>query len=212
MIKVILIDDHTIIRIGLKKIFDNYPDFQIIGDFGLPLPTIQKLNDLQPDIILCDIAMPNVNGFEYIKKIKQQYPQLKIAVLTMYKEESYISQAIQVGVDGYFHKDVSEQNLTEGIQKICSGEKYYSQEISQVVINRLLNKSGEYTINPVDLLSPREIEVIRLLYDGLNNREIAEKLFISPKTVDNHRANILQKLDLKNNVQLVKFAIEHKLV
>jgi DNA-binding NarL/FixJ family response regulator len=212
MIKILLVDDHTIFRIGLIKIIQKYSDFQVIFDTDNAQLALEKIDSLKPDILLTDIQLPDIQGVDLIKMARRSFPALKTAVLSMFKDADQIVAAIEAGSNGYFSKEVIEQNLIEGLRKIKNGETYYSPEVSQEVIQALIHRQDKNQNNHLNLLTDREIEVIKLICEGLNNHEISAKLYISPKTFDNHRANILRKLKLKNNVQLCKFALDNKIV
>lgn len=212
MVKILLVDDHTIFRVGLIKIIQKYTDFQIIFDTDSAKVALEKIKSLKPDILLTDIQLPDIQGIDLIKTAKKTFPTLKVVALSMYKEVDQIVATIEAGANGYFSKEVTEENLIDGLRKIQNGEIYYSPEVSQGVIQALVNRQTKNQSNNIDLLTEREIEVIKLICEGLSNHEIAAKLYISPKTFDNHRANILKKLKLKNNVQLCKFALENKLI
>lgn len=212
MIKIFILEDHPIVRIGLRKIIANYNDLNVIGDFENTGAILDELERTQPDLILVDISLPDISGLDFIIKVKKIYSQIKMAVLTVYNQEKYILNAIEAGADGYFHKSVTEQDLIEGIRKIHNNQNYYSPDISQVVVNYLLHKKTGIAQNKEQNLTIREKEVLILIAEGYTHKEIAIKFFISPKTIDNHRANILKKLKLRNNAQLTKFAIDQRLI
>lgn len=208
MITLYLIDDHALVRLGLKKILSRFNEIKILSDFSSAAEALEQLDNVKPDLVLCDISLPEMDGIEFTKKAKAKHPDLKVIMLSSHKEEFYVLKAVEAKADGFLHKDVLENELIEAIQRVNQGGNFYSQDISQIIINSFVN--GDKPSIPQ--LSAREKEVLHFLVEGLSNKEIADKLFISSKTVDNHRANILKKLNLKNNVQLVRFALEHKLV
>jgi DNA-binding NarL/FixJ family response regulator len=208
MITLYLIDDHALVRLGLKKILSRFDQIKILSDFSSAAEALKQLDSVKPDLVLCDISLPEMDGIEFTKKAKAKHPDLKVIMLSSHKEEFYVLKAVEAKADGFLHKDVLENELIEAIQRVNQGGNFYSQDISQIIINSFVN--GDKPSIPQ--LSAREKEVLHFLVEGLSNKEIADKLFISSKTVDNHRANILKKLNLKNNVQLVRFALEHKLV
>lgn len=212
MITFYIIEDHTIVRQGLKQLLAKYTEMKVLAEFGTPDNIMTSLAKQRPDIVLCDINLPGMDGLALTEKIKQKYPDQKIIILTMHQKEFYVLKAFDAGADGYFHKDTEESELIMGIKKINNGQKYFCQSVSQILINRLLdtkNSSGK-TLLPT--LTFREKEVLEQVVAGLGNREIGDKLCISTRTVENHRANILRKFGLKNTVELVKFAIENSLV
>ncbi|WP_299463770.1 response regulator transcription factor [uncultured Microscilla sp.] len=208
MITLYLIDDHALVRLGLKKILSRFDEIKILSDFSSAAEALEQLDNVKPDLVLCDISLPEMDGIEFTKKAKSKHPDLKVIMLSSHKEEFYVLKAVEAKADGFLHKDVLENELIEAIKRVNQGGNFYSQDISQIIINSFVN--GDKPSIPQ--LSAREKEVLHFLVEGLSNKEIADKLFISSKTVDNHRANILKKLNLKNNVQLVRFALEHKLV
>lgn len=208
MITLYLIDDHALVRLGLKKILSRFDQIKILSDFSSAAEALKQLDNVKPDLVLCDISLPEMDGIEFTKKAKAKHPDLKVIMLSSHKEEFYVLKAVEAKADGFLHKDVLENELIEAIQRVNQGGNFYSQDISQIIINSFVN--GDKPSIPQ--LSAREKEVLHFLVEGLSNKEIADKLFISSKTEDNHRANILKKLNLKNNVQLVRFALEHKLV
>ncbi|EAY31454.1 response regulator [Microscilla marina] len=213
MITFYIVEDHTIVRQGLKQLLAKYAEMKVLAEFGVPDQIMDNLaKGERPDIVLCDINLPGMDGLALTEKIKQKYPDQKIIILTMHQKEFYVLKAFDAGADGYFHKDTEESELIMGIKKIYNGQKYFCQSVSQILINRLLdtkNSSGK-TLLPT--LTFREKEVLEQVVAGLGNREIGDKLCISTRTVENHRANILRKFGLKNTVELVKFAIENSLV
>ncbi|WP_299464395.1 response regulator transcription factor [uncultured Microscilla sp.] len=213
MITFYIVEDHTIVRQGLKQLLAKYAEMKVLAEFGVPDQIMDNLaKGERPDIVLCDINLPGMDGLALTEKIKQKYPDQKVIILTMHQKEFYVLKAFDAGADGYFHKDTEESELIMGIKKIYNGQKYFCQSVSQILINRLLdtkNSSGK-TLLPT--LTFREKEVLEQVVAGLGNREIGDKLCISTRTVENHRANILRKFGLKNTVELVKFAIENSLV
>lgn len=212
MINLVLIDDHAILREGLKQLISNNADMHMLWEGSSAKELLQVLSKQKRkiDILLCDINLENENGIELTYRVKQLYPMIKVIILTMHKEEFYVLKAIEASADGYLHKDILEKELIEGIKRVHAGEKYYSQSISQVVINKLMyRQTGK---NGLPSLTSRESEILALIVKGNNNREISKALHISVRTVGNHRANILRKFGLKNTAELVRFAIEHQLL
>lgn len=213
MITFYIIEDHTIVRQGLKQLLAKYADMQVLAEFGSPEGIMDTLaKEERPDIILCDINLPEMDGLALTEKIKQKYPDQKVIILTMHQKEFYVLKAFDAGADGYFHKDTEESELVMGIKKIHNGQKYFCQSVSQILINRLLDTKNSTDKTLLPTLTFREKEVLEQVVAGLGNREIGDKLCISTRTVENHRANILRKFGLKNTVELVKFAIENALV
>ncbi len=210
MIKVFVIEDHRLIRWGLKKLLSAESGMEIVAEFADTALVLQEIPNYNPHVIICDINLPGTNGITLTQRIKAQFPQIKVVILTMYKERSYILRAVEAGVDGYLHKDVFEREVIEGIKQVVDGNRYFSREVSNVIIHQLY-QNDESNVSP-EVISPREKEVLTLITRGYRNREIADKLFLSIKTVDKHRANLIQKLKVRNTADLVRYAVQHQLV
>ncbi len=213
-IKIILADDHQLFRDGIKSLlsYENY--IEIIGEVANGNDLLKFLEKKTPNIIICDISMPEKNGIEVSKIISEKYPQVNVLILSMYINKEYIIDAIEAGVKGYLPKDTSREELLEAIKKISDGKDYFVKEIAQIALRNYIEKSNEKrNLNlPKDILTDRELEVVRLVAEGFMNKEIADKLNISIRTVDNHKAHILQKLNLKSSIDIVKYAIKNELI
>lgn len=209
MIKVFLVDDHRLLRSGLKKFVATQEGMEVVAEFSQAQEVLSEIPRYNPQVVICDINLPDENGIDLTLQIKERYPAVKVIILSMHKSRSYILEAVKAKVDGYLHKDIFEKELTEAILKVCRGEKYFSKEISQVIIDNLYQQEEEAML--FDLTS-RESEVLKFITDGYTNREIADKLFISTKTVDKHRANLLHKLNARNTAELVKYAVQKNLI
>ncbi len=205
MIKLILADDHKLFREGLRSILEDASDIQIIDEVANGIALIRSLREHKPDVIILDISMPDISGIEASRLILKEYPCMKILILSMHREESFIRSAIEAGAMGYLPKETDHNELIEAIRIIHEGGNYYNKDISNKLINSYLNKEKQS-------LTPRETEIVGLVCEGITNKEIADKLSISVRTVDCHKNNILQKLDLRSTVDLVKYAIKHQLI
>ncbi len=205
MIKLILADDHKLFREGVRSILESSEDFEIIDEVANGRALISSLREKETDVIILDISMPGLSGIEATRLIKKEYPCLKILILSMHSEESFIRSAIEAGASGYLPKEIDHNELIEAIHIIHEGGNYYSKDISNKLINSYLNKEKQN-------LTPREKEIVALVCDGLTNKEIADRLSISVRTVDCHKNNILQKLGLRSSVDLVKYAIKNQLI
>lgn len=219
MIKVLLVDDHKIIRDGLKAILMGSSNVNIVGECNNGQEALQYLEENQPDVIMMDINMPVMNGIEASKIIVEKYPNVKILALTMHQEESYISKILGEGVHGYILKNSGRKDLVNAIQKVHEGGTYFSEEVSSIMMNKYMKgTSGSTKSSPranlitIEDLTRREIEILQLIVEEFTNVEIGERLFISPRTVDTHRRNLLQKIGVKNTAGLVKYAIQNNLV
>ncbi|MDX2303059.1 MAG: response regulator transcription factor [Microscillaceae bacterium] len=210
MIKIFLVDDHRLIRTGLKKLIAQKEGMEVVAEFSLANQVISEIPRYNPDIVICDINLPDGDGLALSCEIKEKFPLVKVMILSMHKEKSYILRAVQANVDGYMHKDIFEQDLLDGILRVYQGDRYFSKEIAQIIINNLYGKTTDSQV--LTDLTSREKEVLKLITEGFKNREIADKLFISTKTVDKHRANLLQKLNARNTAELVKYAIQQNMV
>jgi DNA-binding NarL/FixJ family response regulator len=203
--RIVLADDHALFRQGLKGILEGTADFEIVGEAGDGLELLALLNQVQPHLVILDISMPNLRGIEAIPEIKKVCPDMKILVVTMHKDKEYLYQAISEGADGYFLKKDAGEELFSAIEKIRRGKVYVSPSLSEDLTDYWEN-IRQMTRRSV--LTNREKEVLGLIAKGKANREIADIFYISVHTVERHRANLMEKLDLKNTADLVKYAIE----
>jgi len=205
-VKLLVADDHKIFR-------QEEPDLQVVGEAADGREAVKKATELKPDVILMDIAMANLNGLEATKQIKKVLPDVKVIMLTMHKNEEYVLQSFQAGASGYILKEGAVEELVSAIRSIHQDKSVLSPSISKTLIDAYLRKmeTGK-TETPFDLLTDREREVLQLIAEGYTNREVAKSLFISVKTVEAHRAHIMQKLNIHEIAKLVKYAIQKGLV
>jgi len=210
---VVLADDHVLIRQGIRRIIQEHQGLEVIGEARDGLELLDFLKTAEPALVLLDINMPRLSGLEVSKIIKTRYPQIKILMLTMYKNQEYLHVALEAGVEGYLLKEDADTELIKAINTIRSGRNYVSALLSQELTDLLVtrNRTKRQKTQP-ELLTGREKEIVQLITIGQTNLEIAEALFISVRTVQHHRANIMRKLKLKNTVEMVRFAIHHGLV
>ena len=206
-LRLVIADDHGLFRLGLRKILEEMSDIEIVGEAEDGLELINLLNNLTPDMILLDISMPNLRGIEAISKIKTDHPGVKVLVVTMHNDKELLFKAITAGADGYFLKKEVGKELFSAIQKVRSGKVYVSPALSD-------ESSGDWDRMregfQKSLLTIREKEILNLVGQGKSNKEIAGLLFISVHTVERHRANIMQKLNLRGTADLIKYAIEKR--
>ena len=212
-IKILIADDHRLVREGIKALLESQPDIEIVGEASDGHETIKRTKELQPDIVLMDITMPNLNGLEATRTIKRKYPNTKVLILTMHLNDEYIFQSLQLGASGYLLKENAAEDLLNAIRSVQEGHSYLSPSISKAVIDaylrkRITGKGG----SAFEILTAREREILQLIAEGSTNKEIGKKLFISTKTVEAHRAHIMKKLDIHEVARLVKFAIKKGLV
>lgn len=209
MIKILLADDHNLVREGLKRIVEESPGMEVIAEASDGRQALQLIKETNPDVALIDISMPELDGLEVIRELQISHPSLPIIVLTMHEEEQYIIRAIEAGAMGYITKRSVSEQLVKAIHQVYSGSRYLTSEAAEALALRVAKGIQQ---SPLDNLSTREMQVLRHLALGLTNREIAEKYFISTKTVDTYRLRILKKLILRNNADLSRFAMQHKLI
>lgn len=212
--RIAIVDDHTIVRAGLSSLLEAQADFEVIGEASEAAGAAQLAQDLKPDVFIMDISMPNVSGFEAIRRVLEVSPSSKVVVLTMHEDERYVFQALEAGASGYLVKGSPPSELHTAIRAVVRGEAYFCPTVAKQMLTTYLHRVGNRT-QPEDViysLSAREREVLRLIAEGLTSREIASRLFLSANTVERHRANIMEKLQLHNRAQLVKFAIRHGMI
>lgn len=207
-ITLFLADDHTIVRQGLAKLLEGEPDLRVVGEAENGREAVEKVEELKPDIVLMDIAMPLLNGIEATRQIRKICPQTKVIILSMHSHNRYISELFSLGASGYLLKDSTGTDIIKAIHAALKGETYLSPSISHKVIEDYI--SLKKTSRQEDLynsLSNREREVFQMIAEGRSTREIAEILYVSPSTVKTHRSNIMEKLKMDNISQLIQFAI-----
>ena len=211
--KVLITDDHAIVREGLQAYLSVQPDIEVVGEATNGEEAIKKAKDLLPDIILMDITMPGINGLEATRQIRKQNPDMKILVLTMHEEDDYFYRILEAGASGYFIKGGSFSELLSALRTVWHGDVFIYPTMAKKLLSNYLKgvKSGQET-EGYRKLTEREREILRFVADGRTNQEIAEQLFISPTTVQTHRAHMMAKLGLHNRTELVKYAIRHGFV
>ena len=211
--EIVIAEDHTILREGLRALLSSHPDFEVVGEAEDGREAIRRVEKLMPDLVLMDLSMPRMNGLEAIKEIKKHSPEIKIIALTVHKTEEYILATLQAGADGYALKDSTHSELVMAIEHVLEGNSYLSPDISGKVIEGYLEgRKSLKTTSAWDTLTQREREILKLIAEGYKNREVADYLCISLKTVEKHRANLMKKLDLHNTAALTACAIEKGLV
>jgi DNA-binding NarL/FixJ family response regulator len=210
LIRVLLADDHSVVRDGLRRLVDGAGDMKVVAEAPDGSEAVRKAREAAPDVAVIDISMPGLDGLEVVRMLLAERPDLPVLVLTMHEEEQYVVRAIGAGAKGYITKRSAAEQLLQAIRKVHAGGRYLSETASEALAARMA-KGGE-SASLLDLLSDREIQVLRALALGKSNREIAEDYNISTKTVDTHRSRLMKKLDLRNNAELTRFAIRHRIV
>jgi len=212
-IKILLADDHTIVRQGLARLLEDQPGLRVVGEAENGRVAVEKTLELKPDVVIMDIAMPFLNGIEAAKRIKKHLPKVKILILSMYAQENHIHELLQTGVSGYLLKESSGRDIVTAIHSAMKDEAYLSPSISKVLVDRYLSpRRSSPREERYKNLSNREREVFQLLAEGHSTKEIADLLCVSASTVKTHRLNIMEKLGVQTNSQLIRFAIQLGLV
>ena len=210
MIKVLLADDHSIVRAGLRRIVEESGDMEVVAEADDGREAIQLVQKTDPDVAVIDISMPGLDGLEVISQLQARQPKLPILVLTMHEEGQYVVRAVQAGAMGYITKQSAPEQLVKAIRKVHAGQRYLTDEAAETLALRVARGSDGQS--PLDSLSMRELQVLRRLAMGQTNREIASSYHISIKTVDTYRSRLLKKLNLRNNAELTHFAIQNRLI
>lgn len=208
IVRVLLAEDHTIVRKGLRSLLDGETGIEVIGEAGDGREAIEKVRQLRPDVVLMDITMPGLNGLEATRQIKKRFPEVKVVILTVHTTEEYILQILRAGASGYVVKQAAPTELLSAIQAAYRGDSFLSPSISAKVIEEYIRQAEAMAErNSYNRLTDREREVLQLIAEGHSNREIAELLHISVKTVETHRTHLMDKLDLHNTAELTQYAI-----
>lgn len=212
MIKILLADDHVMIRAGIRLVIDQMTDYEVVGEADDGQQALELALKLQPDIVVMDIAMPRLNGLDAAERILRDCPNIRIAILSMYSNEQYVRRALQVGASAYLLKKSAVAELELAFRAMLQGERYLSPPVAALVINELLNPKQEVEITTGEALTSREREIVQLIAEGYSNQEIADQLSLSVHTVRTHRGNLMQKLNLHNQADIVRYAIQTGLI
>lgn len=210
-IKILIADDHGVLRAGLRALLNAAPDMQVVGEAADGAETLRLVEELHPDVVLLDISMPGPSGIEITRQLKEQLPQARVLILSVHEDESLLREAIRAGATGYIIKRAIESELINAIHAVWRGDLYVHPAMTRALLqdappSRAANQT------PLSVLTPRETEVLRLIAQGHTNRQIAEVLCISVRTVESHRANLMDKLGFRSRVKLVRYAREHGLL
>lgn len=211
--RILIVEDHTLLRAGLRALLSEEKDFEIVGEVENGRDAVQAVGLLSPHLVLTDLSMPGMNGLESIVDIKRRFPDTRVLVMTIHKTEEYIHESLRAGANGYILKDATHDELRVAIRSVLNGKTYLSPDISSKVINGYLgtDKAANAT-SPWNTLTHREREVLKLVAEGHPNKYIANYFFLSIKTIEKHRSNLMKKLDLHNASTLTAYAIEKGLV
>jgi two-component system response regulator NreC len=212
-LKVLLADDHALMRLGLRKILEERPEWQVIAEAGDGRTAVRETLALTPDVVILDIGMPLLNGIEATRQIIRRLPNVGILILSMHADEAYVTQALKAGARGYLLKDSAGTELIRAVSAVASGKSFFSPAVAKVMLDDYVHRLGSKGVDDrYDLLSEREREILQLVAEGHSSKAVAELLSISPATVETHRAHILQKLDVHSTAELVLFAVRRRII
>ena len=212
---IIIIDDHPLFREGLKTIISRDDRFKVVGEAGSGHEGFDMVKRLKPDLVVIDISLPDQSGIQLARDLRKLLSEIKILIVSMHSKIDYIAEAFQAGATGYVVKESASERLLQGLKSVAKGDYYLDSSVSHAVVENLMKsplKAAKITDADYATLTPREQEVMRLLAEGLSSKAVAEKLFISPKTVENHRANMMNKLGLHSTIELVRYAAKLGLI
>ncbi len=211
--RILLADDHKLMRSGLKALIEQQPDLTVVGEADDGRQAVALVAKLKPDLLVMDIGMPNLNGIEAARQIAQAYPETAIVMLSMHSDESYVLRALKAGAKGYLLKDSAEADLIRAVHAVAGGKSFFSPAVSKVLLDdyvRKLQRSGAE--DAYDLLTPREREILQLIAEGKSNKDVANLLNLSVYTVETHRSNIMEKLNLRGVPELILYAVRKGII
>ncbi len=211
-ISIALVDDHKVVRQGLRALLEAEPDFSVVGDAGDGLSAIRLVDALKPNVLLLDLMMPELNGQEVIRMVRKRQPRTRIIVLSMHSSEPYVIEALKNGAAGYVLKDASSADLVRAVREVAAGRRYLSAPLSERAIDAYQEKASASVADRYEMLTRREREVLQLAAEGHTNSAIAARLSISARTAETHRANLMHKLGLRSQTELIKYAIERRII
>jgi DNA-binding NarL/FixJ family response regulator len=211
MLRILLADDHALVRAGIRSLIEYIPGIEVVAEAGDGLEAVQLTGKLQPDLVLMDVAMRNVNGLEATIQIRKQFSSVKVLILSMYTNEDYVVQALRAGASGYLIKDSAPMELEIAINAVKAGDTYLSPPVSRQVVESYMLRVGS-DASPLDALTPRQREILQLIAEGKSTKEMAYMLKVSIKTIETHRAQIMQRLNVRDIPGLVRYAIKVGLV
>lgn len=212
-VSILLADDHHIVRMGLRALLEAEPGIEIVAEAADGLEAVRLTESLKPDVLVLDLMMPGLNGLEVTRKVSQVSAGTRVVILSVHANEAYVLEALRHGASGYLLKDTSTEELVYAIKKVAAGERYLSPPISERAIDAYLDKVlATAPQDPYYSLTDRERQVLHLAAEGLNNTEIAARLSISPRTVESHRANLMHKLGLRSQTDLIRFALRQGII
>ncbi len=207
-LRILLADDHTLMRQGLRRIIEEHNHWEVVAEASNGREAVRLALELKPDIAILDIAMPQMNGIEAIRQLTRKAPAIQVLILSMYSDEAYIVQVLQAGARGYLLKDSADEDLVKALTALSAGKSFFSPTVAKVMLDDYVRHLSERGITDrYDSLSEREREIFQLIAEGRSNKEIAQLLFLSPSTVETHRAHIMEKLDVHTTAEIVLYAV-----
>jgi len=213
MLRILIADDHGIVRAGLKLLLDRVPDMEVVGEAAEGREAVRLAGEVHPDIVIMDIGMPLLNGLDAASQIVRENERVGIIVLSMHTDESYILRALNAGAKGYLLKDHADEDLERAIRSVASGKPFFSPSIAQALLEEYVGLMRQRGLqDSYDLLTEREREVLQLLAEGKSNKEVAGVLNVSPYTIETHRTNLMQKLNLHNTAEIVLYAVRKAII
>lgn len=211
-ISTIVADDHAVVRRGMQALLEADSGISIVGVAADGLETVRLTERLKPDVVVLDLMMPGLSGLEALRIIRERSPRTRIVILSMYSSSAFIAQALQAGAIGYVLKGCTEENLVRSVKEAAAGRRFLSPPVTEIAIDAYIEQSRTGTFDAHETLTPRQREVLQLAAEGKTNAEIADRLNISPRTVENHRSMLMQRLGLQNQTELIRHAIRHGLI
>lgn len=208
MINIMLADDHHIVRQGLRALLESEQQFHLVGEAGDGIEAVRLANKLKPDVLITDVMMPGLNGLEVTRQVTKNLPQTKVIILSMYTDDAYVLESLKNGASGYVLKGSRASDLVLAVREVAAGRRYLSPPLSERALELYARRVESVPDDPFELLTTREREILQLVAEGRTSAEIAGQLFISPRTAEGHRANLMRKLGLQNQAELVRYALK----
>ena len=208
MTDILLADDHHLVRQGLKALLDGEPHFRLVGEAGNGLEAVRLAERVRPDVLITDLVMPGLNGLEVTRQVTRSHPRTRVVILSMYADDAYVFEALRNGASAYVLKDSQASDLVKAVREVAAGKRYLSPPLSERSLELYVRKVKSPPEDPYELLTTREREVLQMVAEGHTSAEIATLLFISPRTAEGHRANLMRKLGFQNHTDLILFALK----
>jgi len=208
MTDILLAEDHHIVRQGLRALLESDPHFRLVGEAGDGIEAVRLTERLKPDVLITDVMMPGLNGLEVTRQVTKSVPKTRVIILSMYANDAYVLEALKNGASGYVLKDSQASDLIQAMREVAAGRRYLSPPLSERALDLYAKKIEDVPEDPYEMLTTREREVLQMVAEGRTSTEIADRLFISPRTAEGHRANVMRKLGLQNQADLIRFALK----